>query len=506
MRCAQALVRGIRASVRPPSAADRIGVVCGWLLLSSASVPALAAQDTVRVTVTGVTFDSIGMRPLAGAVVRIVRADDPSVGRSTMSDTTGAFRLADVGRGTWLATMLHPVLDSLRLEPGVIRLDLTESGEVSLPLATPSAASIAMATCRTALAPDEGILVGSVRDASTDVAVPLSEVEVSWPEFLLSGRSLTTVRRERGVRTDTLGRFAVCGVPRGVTVRARARLYGDSSSAATVMLADGGYGVQDFILSDGARDARVAERAPVRGAVVVRGRVTREDGTAVHGALVRMSGAGATVRSGTDGGFVISDAIAGTQTIEARMIGYTPHGITVQVKATGADDVALVLPVQRVQLDTVRVAATRPPSVEVRGIHARARSGMGRFFSGDVIRERTSEYVTDILRGMNGLVVTSGSRGNQVQMRNFGAREPLCTPFVYVDGALVQVGGGDPASVLIDDFVTRAGVSAMEVYARGSAVPPEFAGGNTGCGAIAVWSRRATGSSSVSAAAIDRRP
>ena len=479
-------------------------------LSSLATAKQLAAQVPVRVQVRGTAFDSISMRPLAGALVRLVRVEDPAVGRSSTSDSSGAFRFADLPAGAWLATMLHPVLDSLRLEPGVVRLDLTESGDVDLPLATPSVPSVATATCGMTLPTDDGLLVGSVRDAMTDLAVPLTQVQVSWPEFLLSGKNLTTVMQARTARADSLGRFAVCGAPRGVTVRARAVLDSDSTVVIAVTMPDGGYGVQDFLMARGTRDSSGAQgtgtSAPARGPVIVRGRVTREDGSPLRGALVRVIGAGSTVRSGANGGFAITDASAGTQTVEARMIGFTPHRRTVQVKASGTDDIALVLPVQRMQLDTVRVAATRPISAEVRGIEARARAGTGRFFSGDVIRERSSMFVTDILRGMNGLVVTGGPRGNQVQMRSFGASEQLCTPFVFFDGALVQVGGGQPSSLLIDDFVTRDDVAAMEVYSRGSAVPAELAGGNTGCGAIAVWSRRVTGAASVAPQAIDRKP
>ena len=163
-----------------------------------------------------------------------------------------------------------------------------------------------------------------------------------------------------------------------------------------------------------------------------------------------------------------------------------------------------MLPVERVQRDTVRVEARRPFSAELLGIAVRARSGLGRLYSGDVIRERSTLFVSDIRRIMNGLSVTGGSRGNEVQMRNPMGR--LCTPSVYFDGALVQVGGSEPSSLNIDDFVTRADVDAMEVYSLASAVPPEFAGGSTGCGAIAVWSRRGTGGATVVAQGIDRRP
>ena len=494
----------------PSPTRGMLRVLIALALSSLATSAHLSGQVPVRVQIRGIAFDSISMRPLAGALVRLVRVEDPSVGRSATADSTGAFRFTDVPAGAWLATMLHPVLDSLRLEPGVVRLELTESGDVDLPVTTPSLVGLAITTCGVTLPADDGLLVGSVRDATTDAALPLTEVQVAWPEFLLSGKNLTTVMQALTARADSLGRFAVCGAPRGVTVRARAVLNADSTTVIDVTMPDGGYGLQDFLLARGTPDSSGGQgtrtTAAVSNRVAVRGRVTREDRSPLRGALVRVVGVGSTVRSGANGGFAILDASVGTQTVEARMIGYTPHRRTVQVKAAGADEIVLVLPVQRPQLDTVRVAASRPVSAEVRGIEARARGGTGRFFSGDVIRERSSMFVTDILRGMNGLIVDSGTRGNQVRMRGYGVSDEPCTPWVYFDGALVQVGGNEPSSLNIDDFVTRADVAAMEVYSRASAVPAEFASGSTGCGAIAVWSRRATGKASLAPQAIDRRP
>jgi hypothetical protein len=133
------------------------------MLALCASAPHLAGQVPVRVDVAGTAFDSIGMRPLAGALIRLVRVEDPSVGLSTTSDSVGAFRFAAVQGGAWLGTMLHPMLDSLRLEPGVVRLDLTESADVILPLTTPSMVSLGVATCGVTLPADDGLLVGSGR-------------------------------------------------------------------------------------------------------------------------------------------------------------------------------------------------------------------------------------------------------------------------------------------------------------------------------------------------------
>jgi len=76
--------------------------------------------------------------------------------------------------------------------------------------------------------------------------------------------------------------------------------------------------------------------------------------------------------------FVIRDVGAGTRTVEARLIGYSPHRIPIEFRETAEASVTLVLPVQRVELDTMRVVAGRDIPFFVRSIERRARSGKAR--------------------------------------------------------------------------------------------------------------------------------
>jgi hypothetical protein len=175
--------------------------------------------------------------------------------------------------------------------------------------------------------------------------------------------------------------------------------------------------------------------------------------------------------------------------VEARLLGYVPDRATVDLRDGLAAEVMLTLAVQQVLLDSVRVVADVPP--KVRGIERRARLGIGSILSGEVVRERSTLFVTDVLRGMNGLTVINRSQGAQVRMR--GTSGGLCDPFIYVDGAFIDVAGDGATSLTIDDLVSRHDVAAVEVYERPSLVPPEFSGGLRGCGAILVWSKQGTG-------------
>jgi hypothetical protein len=57
-----------------------------------AVLPSLvAAQAPVFARITGTVYDSVARRALSGAIVRMVRIDNPAVGRSTTSDAFGSF-------------------------------------------------------------------------------------------------------------------------------------------------------------------------------------------------------------------------------------------------------------------------------------------------------------------------------------------------------------------------------------------------------------------------------
>ena len=461
-----------------------------WFL-ALVTVAPLRAQTAVQIQLLGTVFDSVTMRPLSGALVRLVRVDDPAVGRSAVADSTGAFRISEVPQGAWLATFLHPVLDSLRLEPGEMRLDLQKPGTIPVAMATPSVATLAVLACRQPVLTDEGLLVGSVRGTPGDSTLANVQIEVGWPEWILDGTQLKPEQRTKSARTDSLGRYQLCGVPRGTLLHARSFRGVDSTGQIELAVPAEGYAMQDFLLPS----------APA-GRATVRGRVTRENAQPLRNAIVRVLESGTTTRTGEDGSFVIADAGAGTRTLEARLIGFTPQRRAVELRKEMPTTVTLALPVQRVQLDTVRVVAGRELPYYVRAIERRARSGTGQLLSGDLVREHSSMWVTDALRGMNGVRVTTDGMGGSVQMLDF--RGEVCRPMIYIDGTIQQIGGRTAASISIDDFVSRADVSAVEVYTRANRVPPEFAGASTACGVIAVWSRYATGNVPIVSRIIDK--
>jgi Carboxypeptidase regulatory-like domain/TonB-dependent Receptor Plug Domain len=356
-----------------------------------------------------------------------------------------------------------------------------------------------------------------VRRAEDDAPVVGATVMVEWPEWLLQKRVVVTELARRTARTDSTGRYRLCGAPAGSRLRAVSWIGADSTGSIEVETPAAGYSLQDFVIgistaadsSAGAagalmarntrRDSAQSEVTPVdtttydappyrRGRAIVRGSVTNTDGRPLPAAIVRVLGSGTPVRAAPDGSFVIGDAAAGTYSVEARAIGYSPHRVPVVLRTGAPSQVTLQLAGANVQLDTVRVVAGRNIPYQVEAIERRWRTGMGKVLNEVAIRERATTFVTDALRGLPGVFVQQvGGWGQAVRMRSNGGGE--CTAVLYVDGMFTPTGGG--GGITLDDFVPISNVAAIEVYPRATLVPAEFMN-LTGCGAVAVWTKFAT--------------
>ena len=95
----------------------------------------------------GIVFDSLAMRPLTGALVQFVVADDPAQVRTATTDTRGAVAFDDVRRGAYLIGFLHPRLDSLALSPPLLRVDVRAPGALHASLGVPSSATLLTRLC-----------------------------------------------------------------------------------------------------------------------------------------------------------------------------------------------------------------------------------------------------------------------------------------------------------------------------------------------------------------------
>ena len=112
-----------------------------------ARLAAAQATDTIHraigATVSGIVRDSIAGMPLAGALVQLLAADSLArFNRTAVSDSLGRFTLGDVADGRYTIGFLHPMLDSLGIEPPLREVYIDGHRPVSVDLAIPSPARI----------------------------------------------------------------------------------------------------------------------------------------------------------------------------------------------------------------------------------------------------------------------------------------------------------------------------------------------------------------------------
>jgi hypothetical protein len=221
----------------------------------------------------------------------------------------------------------------------------------------------------------------------------------------------------------------------------------------------------------------------VRGVVV-----KAENGEPLTNAQVHFVDGPAT-RVNSDGEWTLGNAPTGTRVLEVRAVGFYPERRAVHVIENAAPLRSALLNFKRV-LDTVRIIAKVGPDRQLSGFDARAKSGMGRYYTAtDLVRRGVIE-TSDLFRTVPGLYVERTDEGTVLQMRSAFTADLLtnptfrCRPSVYLDGMQLW----EATAEEIDVAVPAKRVRAIEVYNE-STVPPQFSRAQNGCGAIVIWSK-----------------
>lgn len=129
------------------------------------------------------------------------------------------------------------------------------------------------------------------------------------------------------------------------------------------------------------------------------------------------------------------------------------------------------------------------------GFYDRRRIRAGIFVDeGEVDRLKTP-FLGDIFRRSTGMRVTARGEPYSVRAQGTGVFQAPCLPTVWVDGALARAGGDPvPDRVTVEslEFIAPppSQVAGMEFYHGGATVPAEFAGANSRCGVLVVWTKR----------------
>lgn len=225
-----------------------------------------------------------------------------------------------------------------------------------------------------------------------------------------------------------------------------------------------------------------AAQAQDPGPGVIAGSVTDSSGLPIRSARA-MTG-GLETRTDSAGLFVLRNVPVGARQVSIVSLGHSPASVVVQVTASDTAFVTAVLGSIQL-LDAVRIAARTPYAHHVAlGIEERKRLGLG--------------YVVDSTRiRAHGTLASVFASAPSVRMRGSGARfvvmfpvrvqrlpgEELCAASVWIDGR------SSDHSFLNE--LRPEEIAVVEVYSRFLVIPVEYMGRYTGCGVVAVWTKRA---------------
>lgn len=477
---------------------------------TTADTGAAAGADSE--VVSGFVLDSLRELPLAGATVLISNTTFTSI-----TDPSGRFRFVVHGLpdGVYKVGFFHPTLDSLGISPPTQPVTITRGKPAFVQLYVPSAQTVVAAVCPdSSRGGDKGLVMGIVRDASSERPLQDVRVVLMWTGVSVAANSVLKVPQATSVLTDDVGTFRACGVPTNTPLRLQARSKTGASGWVEVDVPPTGLALRDVLLGErpvavaeappavsaptagapvqpgtvpGARaaDASPPKPAPL-GTAMLSGSVTSAEGKPLEGAMVLLLGTQLSARSDASGAFRLTGLPAGTQSVEVREIGFSPKRFAVDLSPRRPSTLTATLDERTNVLKTMEITAKR--GSQIAGFDQRKRSGLGYYMDLDQIEKSGAISSTDLFRQVPGLTVAWDGEGYSVQV-NRTSNGGSCPVQYYIDGSPFLSMGDD-----LDQVVRPEEIAAIEVYKSAIETPAQFQGADGGpCGTIVIWTKRRLG-------------
>jgi hypothetical protein len=452
------------------------------------------ANATNLVTVSGMVYDSLAGKPLADALVQVVARGENARAWSGTTRADGSFEIPGVPHGLFIVGFMHPSLDALGLGVEPHTLEVRGDTPAAINLAIPSAPTIRKILCGTTQPGDSSALVlGFIRDADSGVPLGGAKAVFSWTELVVT-KGIHTERRQIPVKANDAGWYALCGVPSDGEIAARAELGDEASGYIQVEVPADGVLHRDFSIPRGSAAVAVVDSAAAaanisgirlrHGSASVTGVVRNSHGQPLHGAQLMVWGSDVTGSSGDDGSFTLSDPPSGTQSLEARYVGYAPTRVTVDLVSNQTRTVTVTLGERTDVLEQVTVyGKLNRRRIDYTGFLERRKSaGSGRFYTRADIAQMHPVDLTDILRRVPGLRLVPTSYFDYTILSSRGlTTNPTgtCQPALYVDGARLIDDTG------LNGMIRPGDIAAIEVYAGPAGAPLQYSDGD--CGSILIW-------------------
>lgn len=226
---------------------------------------------------------------------------------------------------------------------------------------------------------------------------------------------------------------------------------------------------------------------PLRSAAAqgrIAGVVRDTSGAGIAGAEISLAGSDLRTASDEEGKFLLSGVPAGAAEIRVRRLGFTPTSASVVVRDNAMAPLSITVSEVARQLRPVVVHAQehRTYTGYLAGFYERRDRGFGRFITGEQIEKRNPLELTDMLRMVPGIHVSSPGIGDA----SVRIRGNQCAPLVWIDGMPAAAAEFDI------DAISPLSVAGIEIYSGVASVPVNFVlpFGRTPCGTILIWSRQ----------------
>jgi hypothetical protein len=213
--------------------------------------------------------------------------------------------------------------------------------------------------------------------------------------------------------------------------------------------------------------------------------VAAADATPVQ-AHIRIASIGLNLLTAQNGAFRLTGVPVGEQTLDVRMLGYSPVVMPLRVRAGDSVIVRVSLTAIPAELAPMEVTDMTALTPQLRGFEERRSRGMGTFFTREDIRRMQPRLFSDVLRRVPGMQIRSvqGGHGDNVAIET--GRKPCSLQF-YLNGMPMPL----PRDVPVNYYISPEEVVGIEVYNGSSEIPSEFNSSqyNSRCGVVVVWTR-----------------
>ena len=462
----------------------------GELILASRGKDTLFAAPP-RVA-RGAVLDSASGHAIAGA--RLAVAGLPM---RTVTDTHGRYELHGLLPGEYDIEVHTPSLDSIGASYHTIAT-LGNAPETDMRI--PDAALFVKGTCGANAAT---AIFGALAVRNSARVPRDSRVVASWRVPRLhaggDGAVVEDSSDHREAEPDSTGAYHLCGLPAESDVVVSV----ESDSAVTDRTSLRLHDKERFRRVDFMMDRGAAAFASLTG-------VVRRDSSraAVNGAEVALPDLGRFTTTDSLGRYMLGQIAPGEHRVVVRKLGLSGRDTMIAFSRATAVRYEPSLASAQVLKAVKTLASALPPSFD-----DHMKMGLGSFLTREQLEKQEGRQLRDVLVQLRGTRVVQGtgthawiassrrqdvSPGGQVMGDEYTAPprsneamkgiKTRCYSKVYIDRVLMNP--GKPTEPFDLGQVSVQDIEAIEYFAGASEVPNEYAGLNTNCGVLVIWTRK----------------